>query len=90
VRIRHVGQSVGVGRPWTSDAAGTDALVRISPRLEPGADRLEAVSASWRRLASRVEGLVNRVIDEVADATERALVLALVGGVQTHLEGRAA
>ena len=48
------------------------------------------VSASWQKLGSRVEGLVNRVIDEVVDATERALVPALVGGVQAFFEERGA
>jgi hypothetical protein len=41
-----------------------------------------------QRLGARIEGLVNRVIDEVADATERALVPALVGGVEHLFEGR--
>jgi hypothetical protein len=44
--------------------------------------------ASWQRLGSRVETLMNRVIDEVADATERALIPALTGGVQTLFERR--
>jgi hypothetical protein len=73
---------------WASAAAGMDAVTRIPARVEPGADRFAAASASWRRLASRVEGLVNRVIDDVADAAERALVPALVGGVQAFLDAR--
>jgi hypothetical protein len=81
----------GSGRPWTSAAAGMDSVTRVPARLEPpGADRLAAVTASWQRLGSRVEGLVNRVIDDVADAAERALVPALVGGVHAFFEGRAA
>jgi hypothetical protein len=50
-------------------------------------DRLGAVTASWQRLGSRVEALANRVIDEVADAAERAIVPALVGGIEALLEG---
>ena len=51
-----------------------------------GGDQFAAVRESRVRLASRVETLVNRVIDEVAEATERALVPALVGGVQAFFE----
>ena len=84
----------GPGRLWMAGAAGAagiDAVALIPARLEtPKADHLRAVSASWQKLGSRVEGLVNRVIDEVADATERALVPALVGGVQAFFEGRGA
>jgi Protein of unknown function (DUF3618) len=76
----------GAGRQW---AAG-DAVTRIPARVDDvRAERFAAVNASWRRLGSRVEGLVNRVIDDVADATERALVPALVGGLQALFEGRA-
>ena len=53
-----------------------------------GSDLSPVARASWHRLASRLEGLLNRVIDEVADATERALVPSLVGRVETFLEGR--
>jgi hypothetical protein len=68
-----------------------DAVALIPARLEtPGADHLMAVSEAWQRLGSRVEGLVNRVIDEVADAAEGALVPALVGSVQAFLAERRA
>jgi hypothetical protein len=80
----------GSGRPWTSAAAGMDSVARVPARLEPEGDRLAAVTAAWQKLGSRVEGLVNRVIDEVADAAERALVPALIGGVQAFFDGRAA
>ena len=72
---------------WTA----VDAATRIPARLDAAgrADRFAAVSASWQRLGSRVEGLVNKVIDDVADATERALVPAIVGGVQALFEGYA-
>jgi hypothetical protein len=76
------------GPRWTP-AAGMESLPRLPARLEADSDRFAAVSASWQRLASRVEGLVNRVIDDVADAAERALVPAVVGGVQALLEGGA-
>lgn len=74
------------GRHWTSSAAGMDAVTRLPARVEAsGGERFAAVTASWGRLGSRVEGLVNRVIDDVADAAERALVPALIGGVQALL-----
>jgi hypothetical protein len=74
----------GTGPQW---AAGD--VTRIPARVEAvGVERFAAVNASWRRLGSRVEALVNRVIDDVADATERALVPAVVGGLQALFEGR--
>jgi hypothetical protein len=62
-------------------------LATSGPRLGPGQPFGPAATATWHRLGSRVEALVNRVIDEVADATERVLVPALVGGVQALLAG---
>jgi hypothetical protein len=53
-----------------------------------GRDRLPAVRASWHKLASRLEGLVNRAIDEMADATERMLVPTLVSRIETLFEGQ--
>jgi len=47
-----------------------------------------SVTASWQRLAGRVETLVNRTIDEVADVTEDVLVPTLVGGVRALLDNR--
>ena len=87
-RALHSGDHRTTGLQWTA----VDAVTRIpAARLEAAgkADRFAAVSASWQRLGSRVEGLVNRVIDDVADATERALVPAIVGGVQALFEGHA-
>ena len=78
------------GRPWTSAAAGMDTVARIPARLEPQVDHLMAVTASWHKLGSRIEGLVNRMIDDIADAAERAIVPALVAGVEGFLHGRAA
>jgi Protein of unknown function (DUF3618) len=76
----------GAGHQW----APGDAVTRIPARVDAGGvERFAAVNASWRRLGSRVEALVNRVIDDVADATERALVPAVVGGLQALFEGRA-
>jgi hypothetical protein len=81
----------GSSRQWTSSAAaGIDSLARIPAQLEPQVDDLAAVTASWQRLGSRIEGLVNRMIDDLAGAVERALVPALVAGVEGFLEGRAA
>jgi hypothetical protein len=74
------------GRQWTSTAAGMDLAARPPARLDPpGADRFAAVTASWQRLGSRVEGLV-RVIDDVADVAKRVLVPALLGGIQAFFE----
>jgi hypothetical protein len=75
-------------REWPSAAAGIDTVTRIPARLESQVDRPAAITASWQRLGSRVEGLVNRMIDDVADAAERAIVPALVAGVEALLEGR--
>jgi hypothetical protein len=76
---------------WTPGAAGGMASVaRLPARVEADARSVTAVTASWQRLGSRVEGLVNRMIDDVADTVERALVPALVSGVQGLFEGRAA
>jgi hypothetical protein len=81
----------GPVRAWKAGAGGVDAIAMIPARLDsPGVDRLAAASASWQKLDSRVEELVNRVIDDVADAVERVLVPALVGGVQTFLKTRGA
>jgi hypothetical protein len=46
-----------------------------------------AIGPSWGRASSRVEGLVNRVIDDLADAAEHRLVPALVSGVQALFAG---
>lgn len=81
----------GNGQEWAPGDAGTASPVLSSTRfVTVQADRLGAVRASWQRLGSRVETLANRVIDEMADAAERAIVPALVGGVQALLEGRRA
>jgi hypothetical protein len=75
-------QPVSGGRGWTSTAAGMDTMARLPARQEQAGRPLEAMNASWQRLGSRVEGLVNRMIDDVADTAERILVPALVGGVE--------
>jgi hypothetical protein len=69
-------------RGWTSSAAGMDTVPRLPARHEQGGRPLAAMNASWQRLGSRIEGLVNRMIDDVADTAERLLVPALVGGVE--------
>ena len=87
---RFARRSVGHDAEWTPSEAGTVSPVLSSARfVTVKADRLGAVSASWQRLGSRVEALANRVIDEMADAAERVIVPALVGGVEALLEGRA-
>jgi hypothetical protein len=78
----------GQGRPWTSAAAGMDSVTQHPARLEPGAERFAAITATWQKLGSRIQGLVNRMIDDVADAAERALVPALVNGVEAFLDGK--
>jgi hypothetical protein len=80
----------GSGPPWISAAAGMDSVSRLPARLEPIAESRAAITASWQRLGSRIEGLVNRIIDDDADAAERALLPALVGGVEAFLAGRVA
>ena len=87
--IQSNGQQHGNGPQWTSAAAGMDTVARIPARLEPQAKHLVAVTASWQKLGSRIEGLVNRMIDDVADAAERVIVPALVAGVEDFL-GKAA
>ena len=59
-------------------------------RLQNASDPFRGSSAPLEKLDSRVEALVNRVIDEVADAAERALVPALVVGLQALFQGRRA
>jgi hypothetical protein len=73
--------------PWTAGEASL-APALGSGHGATGAARLTAAGASWQRLGSRVEALVNRLIDEVADASERVIVPGLVGAVETLLEGR--
>jgi hypothetical protein len=79
------GEHHSSGHGWTSSAAGMDTMARLPARPEAGAPPLDAMTTAWRRLGSRIEGLVNRVIDDVADAAERAVVPALVGGVEAFL-----
>jgi hypothetical protein len=67
-----------------------DSVARIPATLEPQVDHRAAITASWQRLGSRIEGLVNRMIDDVASAAERALVPALVAGVEAFIEGNVA
>jgi hypothetical protein len=74
--------------PWVA-AAGLEAVTRIPARLEAGGAVPTAASASWERLGGRVEGLVNRIIDDVADALERAVLPALAGAVEAFLGGPA-
>ena len=76
-------------RPWASGVSGMEAVARIPTRLEADAEAHSAVAASWNRLGGRVEGLVNRVIDDLADSVERALLPALAGAVDRFLGGRA-
>jgi hypothetical protein len=88
---RRLASHMGPGtRPSASDweaEAGRSVAARVAPgTVQPHS----AATASWERLATRVEALVNRVIDEVADATEEALVPALVGGMRALLDGRSA
>jgi hypothetical protein len=63
---------------------GPPLLTRLRSADEPSRES----SRPLQKLDSRVEGLVNRVIDEVADAAERAVVPALVFGLQALFEGR--
>jgi hypothetical protein len=40
-------------------------------------------SASWHRLGAHIDGLINRILDEVATTIERAVLPAIVGRVET-------
>jgi hypothetical protein len=74
------------GSDWETEA-GLSAPARLAPA---SAGSPSAAAASWQRLATRVEGLVNHVIDEVADAAEDAVVPAIAGRVRALLNGRSA
>ena len=71
---------------WSPAARVVDAVVTVPAALQSKGERFPHVAASWQRLGGRVEGLVNRMIDDVADATERALMPVLVGAVQGLFE----
>jgi len=60
----------------------------LSTQLDRAGDTFTAPSKIWKTLDSRIEALATRVIDEVANTTERALVPALVNSLQTLFEGR--
>jgi hypothetical protein len=62
--------------------------VELSTRVERGGDKFTAPGRIWQQVDSRIGALANKVIDEVADATERALVPGLVAGLQRLFEGR--
>jgi hypothetical protein len=69
---------VGTQGPGDRDAAPfAPASVQRSGYDDAGAGR-----PPWNRLGSRVEGLVNRLIDEAADATERTVMPTLVSAVE--------
>jgi hypothetical protein len=75
----------GTGHGWTSPAADADTMPRLAARSEAGSPSLDAMAASWHRLGARVEGLVNRMIDDVADTAERVLLPAIANGVESFL-----
>jgi len=72
------------GSEWEAEA-GLPSPARVAPARVRSPS---AAAVSCQRLAARVETLINRVIDEVADAAEDAVVPALVGSVRTLLDGR--
>jgi len=72
-------------------ALGESALHPVAPRPASYDEHAvsgprRAISQSWGRLGSRVEGIVNRVIDELTDAIETAVVPAVGGWVRNHLD----
>jgi hypothetical protein len=71
---------------WSPTATVVDAVVTVPAAIQANGDRFPHVAASWQRLGGRVEGLVNRMIDDVADAVERAVVPVLVGAIQGLFE----
>jgi hypothetical protein len=78
------GRAPGGVRPsaWSPAATVVDAVVTVPAAIEARGDRFPHVTASWQRLGGRVERLVNRMIDDVADVVERAVVPVLVGAIQ--------
>lgn len=78
------GRAVGHIRPASPHA------VPDRPPQDPagnGAGRPGVTSVAWQRAAGHVETLANRVIDDVADAVQAAVVPAVVGGVRAFLAG---
>jgi hypothetical protein len=71
---------------WSPAATVVDAVVTIPAAIQARGDRFPHVTASWQRLGGRVERLVNRMIDDVANVVERAVVPVLVGAVQGLFE----
>jgi hypothetical protein len=83
----------GYGGDRPAEVSGESALAgtvgRPAPLAEaarPLAGPRRAMTASWGRLGGRVEGIVNRVIDEVTDAIEATLVPALSTWLRSRLD----
>jgi hypothetical protein len=87
-RLRH-GYS---GSPTESygEAALTPTPGRAMGEESMASGPRRAVSETWSRLGSRVENIVNRVVDEVTDAVEATLIPALSGWVRGRLDFGAA
>jgi hypothetical protein len=81
----------GAYRPVESfgESALTPTVSRPAATEEPSqvmAGARRAVGQSATRLGSRIEGMVNRVIDEMGDAVETTLVPALTAWVREMLD----
>jgi hypothetical protein len=81
-------EPAGFGDYRAAEAFGEAALASASyaDPARPLAGPRRAVNESWSRLGSRVETIVNRVIDELTDAVETALVPAVSSWVRKRLD----
>lgn len=82
-------EPAGFGDYRAAEAYGEAALASASYNAEPArpmAGPRRAMNESWSRLGSRVETIVNRVIDELTDAVENALVPTVSSWVRKRLD----
>jgi hypothetical protein len=68
------------------EAALTPAAGRPAGGEVPASGPRRAASQTWSRLGSRVENIVNRIVDEATDAVEATLVPALSGWIRGRLD----
>jgi hypothetical protein len=82
---RAVGSRMGDGREHAEPAGGY-LMARSESAARSGG--LAVMRDSWSRAGSRLEGIVNRVIDEVADLVEHSALPAMMSRLRavTHLD----
>jgi hypothetical protein len=80
-------EPAGFGDYRAAEAYGEAALASASyaEPARPLTGPRRAVNESWSRLGSRVETIVNRVIDELTDAVETSLVPTVSSWVRKRL-----